>query len=333
MCASSVPWRGLSPSCDRACATCAWPTRRRSSVAGRCGSSIFGWKAQNADEFRRNFAAWPDIHLPVIHWTHTRKRVLTMERVAGRRVKDMVDALDDDARLDLVRHLADMVMKMFVDDGFFHADLHPGNIFFSEDGRIVLLDVGMVGRMNRGQADRFLAYWMAVGRRQRDRAFHHLLALARETRRADLPAYRAGLRADPGRVRRQHGHRAEPGADLPGRRPKRRAPRGDLPERDAPADEGARHDGGAVHLPGAGVPVQRGDPAHRGAAPRRACLPRGARRSPVDHAPRSARDRRVVPHRATPPRPGRRTGVSSRGVVGDRAGLGRRCRRLAERVP
>jgi len=151
----------------------------------------FRLEGQNADELRRNFAAWPDIHLPIVHWSLTRKRVLTMERVAGRRVKDLMQDRDDETRLQLVRRLADMVMKMFVDDGLFHADLHPGNIFFPDDGRIVLLDVGMVGRMNRGQTDRFLAYWVALGRRQRDRAFHHLLALARETRRADLPAYRA----------------------------------------------------------------------------------------------------------------------------------------------
>lgn len=151
----------------------------------------FRLEGENADEFRQNFSAWPDIHVPAVHWSHTSTRVLTMERVCGRRVKDMIHSLEDGERLELVRHLADMVMKMFVDDGFFHADLHPGNIFFPEDGRIVLLDVGMVGRMNRAQADRFLAYWMAVGRRQRDRAFHHLLALAVRTEGGDVDGYRA----------------------------------------------------------------------------------------------------------------------------------------------
>ena len=151
----------------------------------------FRLEGKNADEFRRNFAAWPDIHLPAIHWSHTRRRVLTMERVRGRRVKDMVTLLDEDARMGLLRRLADMVMKMFVDDGVFHADLHPGNIFFSEDGRIVLLDLGMVGRMSRTQADRFLAYWMAIGRHQRERAFHHLLALAVPTEGGDVAGYRA----------------------------------------------------------------------------------------------------------------------------------------------
>jgi len=151
----------------------------------------FRLEGENADELRRNFAAWPDVHLPTIHGSHTTARVLTMERVAGRRVKDLLATMDDGARLAMVRHLAELVMKMFVDDGLFHADLHPGNIFFPDDGSIVLLDVGMVGRMNRRQADRFLAYWMAVGRRQRDRAFHHLMALAIESKRADLVAYRA----------------------------------------------------------------------------------------------------------------------------------------------
>lgn len=150
----------------------------------------FQLEARNADEFRQNFKAWPDIHFPGIHWQHTSRRVLTMERVGGRRVKDTLVSLGADARLALVRRIADMVMKMFVDDGFFHADLHPGNIFFSADGRIVLLDVGMVGRMNPDRAGRFLAYWMAVGRGQRDRAFHHLLGLASRADGGDLAGYR-----------------------------------------------------------------------------------------------------------------------------------------------
>ena len=151
----------------------------------------FRLEGKNADELRRNFAAWADIHLPTIHWSYTRQRVLTMERVSGRRVKDMMTLLDRDASMGLVRRLAEMVMKMFIDDGVFHADLHPGNIFFSEDGRIVLLDVGMVGRMSRSQGDRFLAYWMAVGRKQRERAFHHLLGLAVHRVGGDVAGYRA----------------------------------------------------------------------------------------------------------------------------------------------
>jgi ubiquinone biosynthesis protein len=62
---------------------------------------------------------------------------------------------------------------MFVSDGLFHADLHPGNIFFHGDGTLTLLDFGMYGELTGPQRDRFILYWLAVVQRQTRRAFHH----------------------------------------------------------------------------------------------------------------------------------------------------------------
>ncbi|MFC7193813.1 ABC1 kinase family protein [Halosimplex aquaticum] len=150
----------------------------------------FEVEGHNLEEFRRNFADWDDVTFPAVSWDHTTRRVLTMERVSGMRLGEVPDAVSEQRQRDLARRLSELLIEMFVADGFFHADLHPGNVFFGRDGSIAVLDVGMVGRMTTEQRDRFLAYWIAITRRQRDRAFHHLLAMAESTERADLDGYR-----------------------------------------------------------------------------------------------------------------------------------------------
>lgn len=151
----------------------------------------FRVEGQNFDAFRRNFAGWDDVAFPEVYWTHTTEAVLTMERMAGMRLREVPAALGPAAAERLAHRLAELEMKMFISDQFFHADLHPGNIFFRPDGSIAVLDVGMVGRMTIEQRDRFLAYWIAVSRQQRERAFHHLLAMAESTAGADLSGFHA----------------------------------------------------------------------------------------------------------------------------------------------
>lgn len=149
----------------------------------------FRIEGQNFDEFRRNFADWPDVTFPTVYWTHTTPAVLTMERVAGMRLHEVPEKVGKLAARKLAHRLAELEMKMFISDQFFHADLHPGNIFFRPDGSIAVIDVGMVGRMSLEQRDRFLAYWIAVSRQQRERAFHHLLKMAESTAGADLSGF------------------------------------------------------------------------------------------------------------------------------------------------
>ena len=150
----------------------------------------FAIEGHNAEEFRRNFTGWADVIFPQVYWNHTTRRVLTMERVSGMRVDEVAAQAGPAFGDKLAKRLAELEMKMFISDAFFHADLHPGNIFFQPGGRIAVLDLGMVGRMTAVQRDRFLAYWIAITRRQRERAFHHLIAMADSAGSADLGAFR-----------------------------------------------------------------------------------------------------------------------------------------------
>jgi ubiquinone biosynthesis protein len=125
----------------------------------------FEIEGHNAEAFRRNFVGWDDVIFPKIYWSHTTARVLTMQRVSGVRVGDVPEKFGPVFARRLATRLAEMEMKMFITDAFFHADLHPGNIFFQPDGSMALLDLGMVGQMTPQQRDRFLAYWITITRR------------------------------------------------------------------------------------------------------------------------------------------------------------------------
>ncbi|MFM0415952.1 AarF/UbiB family protein [Paraburkholderia aromaticivorans] len=128
------------------------------------------------ERFRDNFSGQPGVRFPLVYWSHTARGVLTMGWIDGMRLREASQVLNDDARNQLVRRLIDVMMKMFVSDGLFHADLHPGNILFHEDGSFTLLDFGMYGELSRRQRDRFILYWFAVVQRQLRRAFYHFKA-------------------------------------------------------------------------------------------------------------------------------------------------------------
>lgn len=139
----------------------------------------FSQEGRVIGRFRENFTSRPDVKFPAIHWSATSRRVLTMDWVEGLRLREASTALGEDERQRLVTLLVDVMLQMFVSDGLFHADLHPGNIFFHRDGTFTLLDFGMYGELTAPQRDRFILYWFAVVQRQTRRAFHHFKAQTR----------------------------------------------------------------------------------------------------------------------------------------------------------
>lgn len=108
----------------------------------------YAHEARNAERFRANFREWRVIHVPTIHWSHTTERVLTMEFIRGTKVVD-VEGLRA-RRISPVkvnRLLVRTYLKQLLEDGFFHADPHPGNLLVMDDGRLAFFDFGMTGRI------------------------------------------------------------------------------------------------------------------------------------------------------------------------------------------
>jgi ubiquinone biosynthesis protein len=108
-------------------------------------------EAAAASELGENFAGDPTLHVPQIDWQRTGRTVLTTERVGGIRVDDR-DALvaAGVAVPGLLHNAADLFFKQVFRDGFFHADLHPGNLFVDgAAGTLAIVDFGIMGRLDR----------------------------------------------------------------------------------------------------------------------------------------------------------------------------------------
>ena len=136
----------------------------------------FSQEGRVIDRFRANFQGRVDVKFPTVYWSHSSQRLLTMSWVDGLRLHEAAKSLDVEEKQRLVALLVDVMLQMFLSDGLFHADLHPGNIVFHTDGTFTLLDFGMVGELAPQQRDRFILYWFAVVQRQTRRAFHHFKA-------------------------------------------------------------------------------------------------------------------------------------------------------------
>src|SRR5919197_153835 len=125
----------------------------------------FEQEAQHAERFRRHFARWPDVYVPRIYHELSTRRVLVMDYVTGFKVTETTQLTA--AGLDpqrVVKRLVRTYLKQVLEDGFFHADPHPGNLRVMLDGRLAFFDFGMVGRLPQELQARLLE------------AFLHLIA-------------------------------------------------------------------------------------------------------------------------------------------------------------
>lgn len=149
----------------------------------------FSLEGKTLEHFRANFRTWDDIIFPTVFWKYTAPKILTMSRVSGLRLSEVLDSFSVMEREKLNKRLIEMEMKMFISDGFFHADLHPGNIFFQPDGKIVVLDAGMYGELTDSQRNRFMLYMLGVAQKQTRRAFYHLIRQSQRLSWADEEAF------------------------------------------------------------------------------------------------------------------------------------------------
>ncbi|HVI04975.1 MAG TPA: 2-polyprenylphenol 6-hydroxylase, partial [Sphingomicrobium sp.] len=107
-------------------------------------------EAASASELRENMVAEPGYYVPEIDWRRTARRVLTLEWVDGIKLNDrdaLIAANHDCAKL--AATLVRAFLRQAVVDGFFHADLHHGNLFALADGRIAAIYFGIMGRIDR----------------------------------------------------------------------------------------------------------------------------------------------------------------------------------------
>jgi len=141
--------------------------RRELNLATEC---------RNSERIARNFSDQSEIVIPKVYWTWTGERVNVQEAVNGIPGRDLkaVEQAGLDRKI-LARRGARAVLKMILEDGFFHADPHQGNIFYLPENRIAIIDFGMVGRLSADRRSQVVDLLHGLVEREADRVVEVLL--------------------------------------------------------------------------------------------------------------------------------------------------------------
>ena len=133
-------------------------------------------EARNARRFEELFAENSAVRIPRVFGDYSTSRILTLERLGGLKASDLsgLDAAGIDRKA-LAEHLAGLNLTMVFEDGFFHADPHPGNFFIEPSGRVDLIDFGMVGEVSPVLRQQLGTLFIAVDAKESDRLLDALL--------------------------------------------------------------------------------------------------------------------------------------------------------------
>ena len=118
-------------------------------------------EARNGDLLRENLQDDKHVFVPRIFWEQTSRRVLTMERSFGKKLTH-IPSSEQESRRRVAQALMASFLKQVFEDGFFHGDPHPGNVFLLEDGRLCFHDFGIMGRLSAYDQDALAQLILAV---------------------------------------------------------------------------------------------------------------------------------------------------------------------------
>jgi len=116
---------------------------------------------RNTTTIGRNLAGFERVRVPRVYPEYTCRRVLTLERIFGHKITQLPPGLDAEQLRPLAREFIKAYLKQVAVDGIFHADPHPGNVWLDNEGCLVLMDFGMVARLDESEQERFIRLLLA----------------------------------------------------------------------------------------------------------------------------------------------------------------------------
>ncbi len=133
-------------------------------------------EGSNADRFRKNFEGYPRIVVPKIYWEYSTTMVLTLEYVPGIKINDRqaLEACGLDPK-EINQLGICCYLKQFLQDGFFHADPHPGNLAVSPNGSLIFYDYGMMAEVKTMAKDQMVKTFFAVLRKDTNEVVNTLV--------------------------------------------------------------------------------------------------------------------------------------------------------------
>jgi ubiquinone biosynthesis protein len=169
-----------------------------SLLVGQFDSAItaeldFALEADNAKRFAQNFEGHPHALFPKVFKPASSKRVLTLEFLDGDKIYEAIEEHGHEGPR-IAKASTGIIIKMIFEDGFFHADPHPGNILISGEPshpRVGMVDLGMVGRLSPEMRNKTIDMMIAAIRQDHDALADALYAIGTPTKKIDMRAYRA----------------------------------------------------------------------------------------------------------------------------------------------
>lgn len=144
-------------------------------------------EASNMMRVAQQFMFTSTIHIPDVYLDHSTETVLTMEYIQGIKISEVhtLDEMGMDRKL-LTRNGADLILRQVFEYGFFHADLHPGNLFVLPGNVLGVVDFGMMGFMDRKAREAFIDLIAGVVTENPTAVCHYLLELTEFEEEPDM---------------------------------------------------------------------------------------------------------------------------------------------------
>ncbi|WP_202978966.1 ABC1 kinase family protein [Halomicronema hongdechloris] len=151
-------------------------------------------EGRNADTFRRNCRNLGWVQVPRVYWRYASPRVLTLEYLPGIKIShyEALEAAGLD-RKRLARLGAQAYLHQLLNDGFFHADPHPGNIAVSPEGALIFYDFGMMGQVQATTRTKLMGTFMGVAQRDADQVMVSLVELGALVEADDMGPIRRSI--------------------------------------------------------------------------------------------------------------------------------------------
>ncbi|MBE9168116.1 AarF/ABC1/UbiB kinase family protein [Pleurocapsales cyanobacterium LEGE 06147] len=151
-------------------------------------------EGRNADTFRRNFRNEDWVRVPRVYWRYASPQVLTLEYVPGIKISryEALEAAGLDRKL-LAKLGAKAYLHQLLNDGFFHADPHPGNLAVSPEGALIFYDFGMMGEIKANIRERLMDTLFGIAQKNADIVVNSLIELGALVPTGDLTPVRRSV--------------------------------------------------------------------------------------------------------------------------------------------
>lgn len=151
-------------------------------------------EGRNADTFRRNFRHFDWVKVPRVYWQYSSPRVLTLEYVPGIKISnyEAIEASGLD-RKRLAQMGAEAYLIQLLNNGFFHADPHPGNIAVSPEGQLIFYDFGMMGQITSNLREKLMETLFGIAQKDGNRVVQSLVDLGALAPTGDMGAVRRSV--------------------------------------------------------------------------------------------------------------------------------------------